>query len=123
MVGTAHGPSRREQGCGPGSSRESRRVSTGWAVQGSERKVTKVLSPSDSRIPSGAVASDAEAVPGNSGGPLVSQDGVVLGVAVESVMGREGQGTQRAERVGPENRKKADDALAAWRRTTARSCA
>lgn len=49
-------------------------------------KVTKMQSPADSGTPSGVITSDVEAVPGNSGGPLVSSDGTVLGVAVKALL-------------------------------------
>ncbi|NQT91990.1 MAG: trypsin-like peptidase domain-containing protein [Lentisphaerae bacterium] len=51
-------------------------------------KVTKLLRPEEAEVVTGSVLSDARAVQGNSGGPLLSTNGKVVGVIVTSSWSR-----------------------------------
>ena len=48
-------------------------------------KVTRTWSATECNIPSGRINSDVKSAPGASGGPLVSDDGIVLGVVVSGL--------------------------------------
>ena len=94
-----------------GSSVKVQGYPNGGVYTETQGRITNILSPSEANILTGSILSDARALPGNSGGPLLSEDGRVLGVVVTGTFSEKVQKTKERMEIADDVARMARKAL------------